>query len=128
MTEPTAIVKDMTRSHPGVTGPAFNPASARRTIALARSRGQKALLVAIRRLTKYVTDPSTPIDSTFIRVFRELADRTGMPRVSVSASEVNATVTTNVDVAVEALRRRLAEAELLRGRPILAEVKDVTPD
>ena len=118
--ETRPVLRFPQRSHVGIAGRPMNPARARRMIELARAHGRRALVVAIRRLSRHLADPLTPVDANYLRAFAELAGRCGLPiqtSQSVDSTSVTSTLTSE---SVEELGRRLLAEVLEDERRVAA--------
>lgn len=110
---PSAVASPR-NSHPGRAGRLPSLVSSSRALVVARLQGQRDLRLALRRLGKYLADPSTPIDDVFLRALSQLADRCGLPRVtaqSVESSTMATTFSVSVGDVGERVRARLERVE-----------------
>lgn len=134
MTDELAVakVKDGRANNGGARPGAGRPmdrAKRSRQLELMRDHGRRSLMVAIRRLSTYLTNPESQIDEFYLSTFKDLADRCGLARGLVVATGEMSGLTPDLvaDAVKQAADRISVEPDGGEVRAVCADFEVIKP-
>lgn len=116
-------------ARPGAGGP-MNRAKQVKQLELMRHHGRRALMVALRKLSAYLTNPESKVDEFYLATFKDLADRCGLARGLVVATGPAPDITPEMmaDAVKQAAQRIESDPDEGEVRAVCADFEVITPN